>query len=127
MLKTLNDESVETVDHTYSPASVAAYAEPLPSAVKSFQHGGAGVSLPPYSAQRDAAPADGVPDGKSFFRTARSRLSPDTFAAFLESIKSLNQHTRTRGQTLDDAAILFTEQNHDLYVAFEQLLQAHLA
>ncbi len=122
MLKTLNDESVETVDHTYSPA----YAEPLPSAVKRFQHGGAGVSLPPHSAQRDAAPADGVPDGKSFFRTARSRLSPDTFAAFLESIKSLNAHKRTRAQTLDDAAILF-ENNHDLYVAFEQLLQAHLA
>ncbi len=63
---------------------------------------------------------------QEFFRVARARLSPDTFTAFLASIKALNAHTRTRGQTLEDAQILFGASNSDLYVQFESLLAAHL-
>lgn len=64
---------------------------------------------------------------QEFFRVARARLSPETFTAFLASIKALNSHTRTRGQTLEDAQILFGQHNTDLYVQFESLLAAHLA
>lgn len=74
-----------------------------------------------------AAPPAAVPDGKGFFRMARSRLSPEAFAAFLSSIKALNAHTRTRAQTLEDAALLFGSENDDLYASFEALLAAHLA
>ncbi len=168
VLKTLNDEAVETVDHAaeprsqaqlhaYSPATgtrrraclprlppaawrcacaaasraathspaAAAHAE-LPSAVKTFQ---AMHAAPAYGHAEQAPPPSsvGVPDGKAFFRTARARLPPDSFAAFLASIKALNSHTRTRAQTLDDAAALFGPENHDLLASFEQLLQAHLA
>jgi hypothetical protein len=108
----------------------------LPSAVKTFQHGlaapysraeaPAAFKAPEYgsSAQQDAG---GVPDGKVFFRTARARLAPQDFSAFLSSIKSLNAHTRTRAQTLADAEILFGPGNADLLVDFEALLAAHLA
>jgi hypothetical protein len=123
VLKTLNDEAVDTVDHaTFSPATE------LPSAVKAFQHGGAAL---PY-ARADAAahapaPPQGAPEGRDFFRTARARLPPDVFTAFLNSIKALNAHTRTRTQTLEDAAVLFGASNDDLYRDFEALLAAHLA
>ena len=58
---------------------------------------------------------------------ARARLSPETFTAFLNSIKALNAHTRSRSQTLEDAQILFGQHNADLYAQFEALLAAHLA
>ena len=64
---------------------------------------------------------------QEFFRVARARLSPETFTAFLASIKALNAHTRTRAQTLEDAQILFGQHNMDLYTQFESLLAAHLA
>ena len=61
-------------------------------------------------------------DGKEFFRRARARLSYERFSQFLQNIKDLNAHKRTRAETLQKAREIFGETNDDLYETFETLL-----
>lgn len=64
-------------------------------------------------------------DGRSFFRAARSRLSFETFNAFLASIKRLNNQQQDREETLRTAERLFGEANADLFEDFKALLTRH--
>ncbi|KAL8435609.1 hypothetical protein Efla_005954 [Eimeria flavescens] len=63
--------------------------------------------------------------GRSFFRAARSRLSFETFNAFLASIKRLNNQQEDREETLRTAERLFGEANADLFEEFKALLIRH--
>lgn len=64
-------------------------------------------------------------DGRAFFRAARSRLSFETFNAFLASIKRLNNQQQDREETLRTAERLFGEAHADLYEDFRALLTRH--
>ncbi|CDJ51082.1 hypothetical protein, conserved [Eimeria brunetti] len=64
-------------------------------------------------------------DGRAFFRAARSRLSFETFNAFLASIKRLNNQQQDREETLKTAERLFGEANADLFEDFKALLTRH--
>merc|ERR1719353_2105458 len=64
------------------------------------------------------------PDGKAFFRQARSRLPQESFNQFLGSIKRLNNQQQTRDETLAEARQLFGPENMDLHSAFESLLNS---
>lgn len=65
-------------------------------------------------------------DGKEFFRRARARLSYEQFSAFLQNIKDLNAHRRTREEALKRAKEIFGPDGADLYASFEGLLSRHL-
>ncbi|CDI79211.1 hypothetical protein, conserved [Eimeria acervulina] len=67
----------------------------------------------------------GNADGRAFFRAARSRLSFETFNAFLASIKRLNNQQQDREETLKTAERLFGEANADLFEDFKALLTRH--
>ncbi|CDJ63612.1 hypothetical protein, conserved [Eimeria necatrix] len=64
-------------------------------------------------------------DGRAFFRAARSRLSFETFNAFLANIKRLNNQQQDREETLRTAERLFGEANADLFEDFKTLLTRH--
>lgn len=67
----------------------------------------------------------GAPDGKQFFRQARSRLSYEAFNLFLASIKRLNSQQQTREETLGEARRIFGPELQDMYMEFEALLNSH--
>ena len=92
-----------------------------PSRSKNFGAGGGAGS-----AAASPAAGAGKVDGKEFFRRARARLSYERFSQFLQNIKDLNAHKRTRAETLQKAREIFGETNDDLYETFETLLVKHL-
>jgi hypothetical protein len=57
----------------------------------------------------------------------RSRLSYETFAAFLAAIKDLNGGRATREETQRRARHLFGAANADLAALFESVLSRHVA
>ncbi|CAK0816136.1 unnamed protein product [Prorocentrum cordatum] len=71
------------------------------------------------------APPPSAPDGKQFFRQARSQLSYEAFNLFLSSIKRLNNQQQTREETLDEARKIFGPELSGLYRDFEALLTSH--
>lgn len=88
---------------------------------------------PPASAPASATPNAGIGsttparvDGKEFFRRARARLSYEQFSAFLQNIKDLNAHRKTREEALGRAKEIFGSEGADLYASFEGLLSRHL-
>jgi len=83
---------------------------------------GGGLRLSAGAAEPAAA---GAPDGKQFFRQARSRLSYEAFNLFLASIKRLNSQQQTREETLGEARRIFGPELQDMYRDFEALLNSH--
>jgi hypothetical protein len=92
-------------------------APTTPKIMQGGMTGGMGGGAPNPS---PAAP----PDGKAFFRQARSRLPQESFNQFLGSIKRLNNQQQTRDETLAEARQLFGPENMDLHSAFESLLNS---
>lgn len=61
-------------------------------------------------------------DGKNFFKDARSRLSYETFAVFLNYVKRLNDKTITKEKALVELEAVFGPENSDLHEDFSSLL-----
>ena len=57
--------------------------------------------------------------------SARLRLTYEQFNQFLANIKRLNDHAQSRSETLQHAQAIFGADNHDLFVAFKELLTKH--
>ena len=83
---------------------------------------GAGVS---FGASQGASTPKEVLDGKDFFRQARQKLTYESFNAFLNNIKKLNNHAQSRDETLQQAQVIFGDANQDLYESFSKLLLRH--
>lgn len=86
---------------------------------------GGGLRPSGGAAEPTAVGAMGAPDGKQFFRQARSRLSYEAFNLFLASIKRLNSQQQTREETLGEARRIFGPELQDMYRDFEALLNSH--
>jgi DNA repair exonuclease SbcCD ATPase subunit len=63
-----------------------------------------------------------APDGRQFFRMARSALSYEAFNEFLANIKRLNGQQQSHEETLAQAAQIFGYEHQNLYTEFELLL-----
>ena len=130
LMKTLNEEEPGTAGLTtdYAPASVDALLSSPGHGVGAAMHAAYGSphltdGAAPYSVSAAAA----APTGKDFFRSARARLSPESYARLLQSIKDLNAHLVRAPQVLEEAQSIFIQAGAmDLFSQFEALLSAHL-
>lgn len=124
-----DDDSPTGYDHPGSPDSSFTARLTQPPPTRGYAHFPAPVAPATASvnASRQSPPLDtnsGV-DGKTFFRTARSRLSYEGFNSFLGAIKRLNSHQSSKDEVVLEAKKIFGTENGDLMADFLQLINRH--
>lgn len=72
----------------------------------------------------DTAGSGAQVEGHEFFRRVRGTLPPDRFRLFLNAIKELNEHRKSKADVLVSVRQLLGEHS-DLFSQFEQMMRNH--
>ena len=122
-----DDDSPTGYDNTGSPDTSFTSRLTQPPPTRGYFPAPVAPAAPSVAASRQSPPLDtnsGV-DGKTFFRTARSRLSYEGFNSFLGAIKRLNSHQSSKEDVVLEAKKIFGTENGDLMADFLQLINRH--
>ena len=130
-LETTAKDDSDIFDNIGSPDNSFTSKLPVPS--RNHQHVSFPAPVAPASSSSSsypnrptaAQPAQEGVDGKTFFRTARNRLTYEGFNSFLSAIKRLNSHQSSKEEVVLEAKKIFGTENGDLMTDFLQLINRH--